>query len=89
MGVCAKRITCLSMDRDNERYYPSKVCNGDIVTLFFNNGGQIQGRVINIKSDVIVIEDINTHEKNAFAFRNINSFNRDFRGELSKTYFMG
>lgn len=87
MGVCAKRITCLSMDKDNEHYYARKVCTGDIVTLFFINGGQIQGRVSSIKSDCIVLEDFNTKKKTTFALKNINGFNRDFRGELSKTYF--
>lgn len=87
MGVCVKRITCLSMDKDNEQYYASKVCTGDIVTLFFNNGGQIQGRVGSIKSDCIVLEDINTNKRTTFALRDIKCFNRDFRGSNSKTYF--
>lgn len=87
MGVCVKRITCLSMDKDNEQYYHSKVCTGDIVTLFFNNGRRIQGKVDSIKSDCIVLEDINTKKKTTFALRNIDGFNRDFRGSNSKTYF--
>lgn len=87
MGVCVKRITCLSMDKDNENYYSSKVCTGDIVTLFFNNGKNIQGRVSSIRPDCIVLEDINNKRKNTFYIKDIKCFNRDFRGSTSKMYF--
>lgn len=34
MGVCFKRVACLSMDSENERYYQKKAFVGDSVTLF-------------------------------------------------------
>ena len=86
MGVCIKRINCLSMDKDNENYYPSKVCTGDLVTLFFNNGRNIQGRVSSIRHDCVVLEDSNKR-KSTFYLKDIKSFNRDFRGSTSKIYF--
>lgn len=87
MGVCVRKITCLSMDKDNEKYYASKVCIGDIVTLFFKNGTNIRGRLVSIKSDCIVLEDIDLKNKNTFFLKDIKSFNRDFRGSNSKAYF--
>ena len=87
MGVCVKKITCLSMDKDNEKFYTSKVCVDDVVTLFFNNGTNIQGRLVSIKSDCIVLEDVYNKKQNTFYLKDIQSFNRDFRGLTSKMYF--
>lgn len=33
MGVCLKRVTCLSLDTENEKYYNKKCFVGDTVTL--------------------------------------------------------
>lgn len=47
MGVCLKRVACLSLDTEDEKYYNKKCFVGDTVTLFLTNGSNIQG---NIKS---------------------------------------
>lgn len=88
MGVCIEKVICLSIDKDNERFYPSKVCMGDIVTLFLIDGTNIQGRISSIKTNYIVLADIyDNRKKNTFYLKDIVSFNRDFRGDLSKMYF--
>lgn len=88
MVVCIEKVICLSIDKDNERFYPSKVCMGDIVTLFLIDGTNIQGRISSIKTNYIVLADIyDNRKKNTFYLKDIVSFNRDFRGDLSKMYF--
>ena len=88
MGVCIEKVICLSIDKDNERFYPSKVCMGDIVTLFLIDGTNIQGRISSIKTNYIVLADIyDNRKKNTFYLKDIVSLNRDFRGDLSKMYF--
>lgn len=87
MGICIKRITCLSMDKDNEKFYASKACVGDVVTLFFNNRPNVCGRLFSIKSDCIVLEDLHNNKKSTFYLKDIQCFNRDFRGSTSKAYF--
>lgn len=42
MGVCLKRITCLSLDAENEKYYDKKCFVGDTVTLFLTKYTQFQ-----------------------------------------------
>lgn len=40
-----KRVTCLSLDAENEKYYDKKCFVGDTVTLFLTNGSNIQGSI--------------------------------------------
>lgn len=87
MGVCIRKVTCLSMDKTCENHYSLKACKGDIVTLYFSGSKMVQGRINDIKSNYLVLEDLNNGNKTTFLFNDIQGFIIEHRGSISKRYF--
>lgn len=87
MGVCFKRVACLSMDSENERYYQKKAFVGDSVTLFLKEEyfqvSRISGNIRHIGNNKLVIVS-NDNQEYSIVFNWINAFNLDYRCQESK-----
>ena len=86
MGVCLKRVTCLSLDTENEKYYNKKCFVGDTVTLFLTNGSNIQGNIKKLGNQEIEII-AKDNKGYSFSYSSIRSFNLDFRCQDSRYKF--
>lgn len=86
MGVCLKRVTCLSLDTENEKYYNKKCFVGDTVTLFLINGSNIQGNIKKLGNQEIEIT-AKDNKCYSFNYSSIRSFNLDFRCQDSRYKF--
>lgn len=86
MGVCLKRVTCLSLDIENEKYYNKKCFVGDTVTLFLTNDSNIQGSIKKLgnREIKIIAKDNKCY---SFNYSSIRSFNLDFRCQDSRYKF--
>lgn len=86
MGVCLKRVTCLSLDTENEKYYNKKCFVGDTVTLFLTNGSNIQGNIKKLgnREIKIIAKDNKCY---SFNYSSIRSFSLDFRCQDSRYKF--
>lgn len=86
MGVCLKRVACLSLDTEDEKYYNKKCFVGDTVTLFLTNGSNIQGSIKKLGNKEIEIT-ARDNKCYSFNYNNIRSFNLDFRCQDSRYKF--
>lgn len=86
MGVKVRRVTCLSLDSVNEKYYSKKLFVDDLVTLFLVDNKRLQGRVVNLgKSSLRLVDNFkNTVD---IDYDKITTFNIDFRGTVSRDMF--
>lgn len=84
MGVSVRNIMCLSMSKDEERYYPVKAFIGDNVRLFFEDRKYVDG-IINSISDTDItlkVKSPNGSEKlSRHKTNKITGFNVYFRGQ--------
>lgn len=84
MGVLVRNIMCLSMSKDEERYYPVKAFIGDNVRLFFEDRKYVDG-IINSISDTDItlkVKSPNGSEKlSRYKTNKITGFNVYFRGQ--------
>lgn len=84
MGVSVRNIMCLSMSKDEERYYPVKAFIGDNVRLFFEDRKYVDG-IINSISDTDVslrVKSPNCSERiSRYKINKITGFNVYFRGQ--------
>lgn len=84
MGVSVRNIMCLSMSKDEERYYPLKAFVGDNVRLFFEEGEYVDG-IINSISDTDVslrVKSPNGSERiSRYKISKTTGFNVYFRGQ--------
>lgn len=88
MGVVIRRIECLSLDSENEKYYKRKVLKGDIVTCFTKDGRNIHGRVEKWDKYFLYLKECNYPNRDvSIPLSSIKSYNLDFRGELSRSLF--
>lgn len=88
MAVEFKRIACLSLSKNEEHFYPSKLFKGDGVRLFLLNNHSVDGIVTGINSEGIWILIRNTAKDEIFiSLSDIRSFNVLTRGLMSQSYF--
>lgn len=84
MGVSVRNIMCLSMSKDEERYYPLKAFVGDNVRLFFEGGKYVDGIINSISgTDVSLrVKSPNSSERiSRYKTNKITRFNLYFRGQ--------
>ena len=87
MGVCSKRVVCLSHDAEYEKYGMRKAFVGDIISVFFVRGGGMQCRIEKIGNNYLEVIDTIDRKKFRLSFDQIESFNIDFRGAKSKAEY--
>lgn len=86
MSVVVRRITCLSMDKDDERVYPTKLLMGDIAKLFLLNGSSGVFRVDKITHDEIAVST-KSGSKFVLNLCDIKSFDIISRSDMCLNYF--
>lgn len=86
MSVVVRRITCLSMSKEDERIYPIKLLTGDIAKLFLLNGSSIVCKVDKITYDEVAVS---TKSGSRFVFNlcDIKSFDIISRSDMCLNYF--
>lgn len=86
MSVVVRRITCLSMSKEDERIYPIKLLTGDIAKLFLLNGSSIVCKV-----DKITYNGLTVSTKSGSRFvlnlHDIKSFDIISRSDMCLNYF--
>lgn len=86
MSVVVRRITCLSMDKDDERVYPTKLLTGDIAKLFLLNGSSVVCRVDKITHDEVAVST-KSGSRFVLSLRDIKSFDIISRSDVCLNYF--
>lgn len=86
MSVCIRRLNCLSLDKENEKYGSWKALPGDSIKIFFFNGKSVVGKLEKIRNnDLLLITNIGMLVLDLTV---IKSFDIISRGTLSNKYFM-
>ena len=94
MSVVVRRITCLSLDKEDERIYPVKLLIGDIAKLFLLNGSSVICRVDKITCNTISVStrdatSVATKSGSRFVLNlsDIKSFDIISRSNMCLNYF--
>lgn len=86
MSVVVRRITCLSMSKEDGRIYPTKLLTGDIAKLFLLNGLSIVCKVDKITYDGLTVST-KSGSRFVLNLHDIKSFDIIFRSDMCLNYF--
>lgn len=86
MSVVVRRITCLSMSKEDERIYPIKLLTGDIAELFLLNGSSIVCKVDKITYDGLTVST-KSGSRFVLNLHDIKSFDIISRSDMCLNYF--
>lgn len=86
MSVVVCRITCLSMSKEDERIYPTKLLTGDIAKLFLLNGSSIVCKVDKIAYDGLTVST-KSGSRFVLNLHDIKSFDIISRSDMCLNYF--
>lgn len=86
MSVVVRRITCLSMSKEDERIYPIKLLTGDIAKLFLLNGSSIVCKVDKITYDGLAVST-KSGSRFVLNLHDIKSFDIISRSDMCLNYF--
>lgn len=86
MSVVVRRITCLSMSKEDERIYPIKLLTGDIAKLFLLNGSSIVCKVDKITYDGLTVST-KSGSRFILNLHDIKSFDIISRSDMCLNYF--
>jgi len=86
MSVVVRRITCLSMSKEDERIYPIKLLTGDIAKLFLLNGSSIVCKVDKITYDGLTVST-KSGSRFVLNLHDIKSFDIISRSDMCLNYF--
>lgn len=85
MSVCIRRLNCLSLAKEDEKYGSWKALPGDSIKVFFINGKNIVGKLEKIRNnDLLLTTNIGLL---VLDLKDIKSFDVINRGILSNNYF--